>query len=188
MIKTFIEATPGATWGELRGLLDRNYSEVIDPVVAMRRVTNIEQQIDEGIEEFRYRLISLYEKAFPGENNNQIKEKKLVNIFTSGLHNVEAQRMIHRQEPQTLEEAVRLARHEVSIVSKTTKTGSHEPMEIDYHRRRVGIEAVQRSRGRGRGRGSNRTWQSYSQPSSVTCWYCGRPGHLQRQCQAFRGN
>ena len=190
LIKHFIESVPGATWVELRTLLDRSYVEVTDPMDAIRSLANVRQRTDESIDEYKYKVISLYDKAFPGEAMGQEREKRLVDAFRSGIANAEIQRLIIRQNPATLEEAARLALVEFSILAQTKKVDFAEPMEIDHHRRRIDVEAVSRDLGRTRypiHRQQQPTGRWIPNRPHITCWRCGRKGHIQMHCQ-YQGN
>jgi hypothetical protein len=122
----------------------------------------------------------------------------LRNVFITGLRPLIRQRLLD-QPPQTHREAVELAlererqlvepRKAVQILEVSEgllEDGemSQETVELEIDALNKRMEKLRAFRGRGRGhsRGASRGRGSSSASRSAKCYYCGKMGHMQREC------
>lgn len=104
LVGKFLETSPGVTRGELR---------------ALQRLSNIRQSAGWGcIEEYKFKVVSLFNKAFEVEPNTGLEvDNELLSICRTGLHSIQVQTQIIKQEPATLEKGFRIVISEISILS-----------------------------------------------------------------------
>lgn len=106
--------------------MDRCSTATVDPTEALQRLSTTKQLDRESVEEYNFKLVSLFNKAFVvGHDRGREMEKNLLSIFRRGLHSIHVQIQIIRQEPANLEDAAQIAMSETSILSEVKCESSH---------------------------------------------------------------
>lgn len=170
-IQRYLKSNPDDNWDTLKGELKSRFSEVQDPQHAFCLLRAIKQTPGENVQIYAERLLTMAEEAFVGHNGDLIViERQLIGFFIDGLAHDFLKMKVMRENPDTLQAAVRSAtneqnlrtrfnlrignapsqnsRHDISINDR------HEPMEIDHLR-----------------------------PNKY-CIYCRRPGHNIKDCKS----
>lgn len=140
LVENFLVTTPGATWNDLRELMDRCYWEAIDTMEVLQRIWNMTE--GESINEYKFKVVSF----LLGLNRDQEIEKQLLGIFRRGLQRMLVQTHIIRQDPATLKDAARTAISELSILSHVMSESSQDIMEVNHHRQGINIQMLNRNR------------------------------------------
>lgn len=220
-IHRFLTDRPNENWTTLKTELTARFGDVADSQYAFSLLRNVRQKPDENVQIFAERLLSLAEQAFPQGGLGPV-EMQIVGFFIDGLTQDFLRLRLMRENPNTLQAAVRIATTEQNLRKRfNLRTGRRtdmdsrrvEPMEIDHIRPdrhgHVGQRVAERSRPQRHCLKCNKIGhdasycrsarsinaishaqtdrpQSYTQtdrPHSYECWYCGKPGHIRRNCR-----
>ena len=159
-----------------------------DPQQALSMLRRTRQKHTEGVQVYAERMLALAEDAWPDRITDKLVQCQLVDIFVDGLTSDTIARKLMRQQPDTMEAAVKLAATEQNLdmrfKSRNRKTGHEdrndrveEPMEVDkfYGKcHRCGKGAT----GRHGATGAIRRVEA--QPRR--CWCCSAETHFKKDC------
>lgn len=165
-IKRYIESMEEEgvlSWDDLKKLLRQRFAEITDSQQAMALLRKTKQKDTESVQIYSERLLQVAEDAYPDaqDDDRGIVQQQLVNAFCDGLAYDYLKMKVMRENPQTLEDAVRLAMREQNLRKRfnlrkddsnevfppignqrqdTTRTDTDTrpivPMEIDHSRQR----------------------------------------------------
>ena len=113
-----------------------------DPQQALSMLRRTRQKHTEGVQVYAERMLALAEDAWPDRITDKLVQCQLVDIFVDGLTSDTIARKLMRQQPETMEAAVKLAATEQNLDMRfklrNRKTGHEdrndrveEPMEVD---------------------------------------------------------
>ena len=155
------------SWTALSSALMSHFGNVVDSNFAFDLLRKIKQGQEESVSLYAERIYRLSSDAYTyAELNDEasyaMAQRQLVNVFIDGLRDRNIKLKIMRSGPNTLDEALRIARNEVNILQRfdlrnssshnvSNETQRVEPMEVSQIRTR-------------------------------TCHTCGRVGHISRDC------
>jgi hypothetical protein len=147
----FLNENQGCTWAALRTALSTSFSEIQDAQHAAYLLRNVKQKPDENIHAYAERLLALADDAYdlPRQDGNDrrnldIVEQQVIGIFIDGLAENSLKMKVMRDNPPTLDAAIKSAVNEQSLQvrfklrfgkSNTSQsTYDPEPMEVDHVR------------------------------------------------------
>lgn len=146
-IRRYMATNPNHDWDRLKAELTARFSEVTDPQVAFTLLRQVKQKHNENVQVYAERLLTLAEEAFQGQAGGiQGAERQLVGFFTDGLRDPPLRLKIMRDNPPTLQQAVRIATQEQNLRKRFSLRGqdsldefqfggrNEQPMEIDHFR------------------------------------------------------
>ena len=141
-IKRYLHDNVGNNWGQLKTELTLRFAEISDPQHAFVLLRKIKQKLEENVQLYAERLLSLAEEAFTGQNGGVAAiERQLVWFFIDGLAHDNLKMKVMRENPATLQAAVGSAMTEQNLRKKnnlrigrvTDSNVRHtEPMEVEY--------------------------------------------------------
>lgn len=152
------------TWLSLSTALTSHFGTIVDSNHAFDLLRRIKQGPTENISLYAERIYRLSHDAYTtlelsNESSYAMAQRQLVNVFIDGLLDRSIKLKVMRSGPNTLDEALKIARNEVNILQRfDLRNGSHrferpdpEPMDVSHIRTR-------------------------------TCHTCGKAGHISRDC------
>ena len=191
-INRYIDQQGGTVeWSELKKELTAYFGEITDPQQALLMLRKLKQKRDEGVQIYAERLMTLAEDAWPDQLTETLVQQQLVNVYIDGLYADDIARRLLRQNPKTIEEAVKLAateqnlrsrfdlRHRASTGSMSRFERKEEPMEINkftgkcFNCNKYGHKAVQCRRS---------SVKRVNAIEGPRCWACNEVGHMRNEC------
>ena len=197
-IGRYTTAHSPTVWADLKKELTAYFGEVTDPQQALSMLRRTRQKHTEGVQVYAERMLALAEDAWPDRITDKLVQCQLVDIFVDGLTSDTIARKLMRQQPETMEAAVKLAATEQNLDMRfklrNRKTGHEdrndrveEPMEVDKfygkcHRcGKIGHRAYSCGKGAtGRHGATGAIRRVEAQPRR--CWCCGAETHFKRDC------
>ena len=199
------------TWNNLLSALTTHFSDVTDSEHARALLRNIKQRENESVTIYVERLYNLAQDAYNISSLSTAEGKgivisQLINNFVEGLADDSIKMKIMRRNPANLEDALEIALAEQNLqrrfsnlnkkkdfTNKKYQLGQGKnnnqqviPMEVDQMRRkqcsicfRFGHLASQC-----RKRQVNEVIPKDREIK--LCYYCQKPGHFKRDCEAFK--
>ena len=140
---------------------------------------NLKQKPGETIALYQSRARDIFMRAFPGTPANT--SDHMVHAFLEGLIDAQAIRYSLEREPTTLQEAVDLVQRKLAIEYGMAK-------RTDPTSTARGVFSMDPSSSETRISSSSMPTASSSMKSNLTCWTCGKRGHVQRDCFANATN
>ena len=201
-IQRYMGDNVDATWDQMKIELSARFAEVTDSAHALMLLRKVKQRVDENVQIYAERLLSLAEEAYAGlqEGGAAAIERQLIGFFIDGLAFDYLKMKVMRENPGTLQGAINSAMNEQNLRKQfNLRTGNkepvntaHTPMEIGSHRsrrcyncNRLGHTAKQcRSTNYVEVHAINSSRQNNQYPfSEIICWRCHKKGHIRRNCQ-----
>ena len=208
------------TWPDAALALVSHFSTVTDSDHSYDLLKKITQGDNESHIFFAERIYKLSTDVFSREEmanpgSKALAERQLVNYFMDGLKDSNIKLKVMRGNPATLDDAVRIARSEHTIMQRfalrnpghrfrhqhagprpnvrrdETDRGPRDdyrveqPMEIDHIRPRHPRYQNARSN-QNRYRREDRRANVHAVAEERKCYFCGAPGHFKRDCQKFK--
>ena len=135
---------------------------------------------NEPITQFAQNLNRLALKAFPNMPTNA-QQQWVLDQFTMGIGNIELQRHVQFGHPNSLNEAISLA-----IEFEAFEAGRRidKPINREPELYTVTAEITQNSQQNDNS--TQRNVNDANNSSSVTCFYCKKPGHMVRECPKLK--
>lgn len=167
---------PVQDWDDFKQQITKHFQPIDEEDFARQQIRTVKQS--GGIREYVVKFQNLILQI------PTMDERSRVDAFTAGLH-VDARRWVKLQDPRTLEDAMSIAeRYQTMLMQDraTLRTYKHlsrgapdqaTPMELGF----IGNTKPKP------GATTKPTGQSNTVPS---CWECGEPGHLRRNCPKRR--
>ena len=200
-LKRYLAANQADTW--FKAELRHRFGEVVDCQHALLLLRRVKQKSGESIQVFAERLLALGEEAFEGQGQNAV-QTQLIGYFIDGLYQDSMKMKVMRANPQTFNDAVRVATNEQNLRKRfQLRTGHNsreeydvrserEPMEVDHYRptnrcfyckgKGHTIENC-RLRKQKQGRVNAVREPQVRNRRNVICYRCREPGHIARECQ-----
>ena len=179
-------------WDNLYQQLSHRFAEVTDEQHALALLRRLYQRPGESVPMFAERVQALAAEAFPGAMHVEPVQKQVIGYLIDGLRYDYLKLKIMRSNPADFEEAVQLATEEQNLRHKFALRTSHRfpeeqreeaPMEIDHSRRGGCFRCGRKHRAADctKVRRVELATRS-SRTGPVTCWHCGKRGHIRRNC------
>ena len=143
----YLKENPRESWAELKNELSSRFAEIHDSQHAFCLLRSIKQNKGENVQLYAERLLALAEEAFEGQDGDmRLIERQLIGFFIDGLTHDFLKIKVMRDNPETLQDAVRSAMNEQNLrsrfnlrIGKSNENSHmtlnrHEPMEIDHLR------------------------------------------------------
>ena len=141
----------------LKKLLKDRFGEITNRKQALATLRNLKQKTDESVQMFGERVIQVSEDVYTtqrkNENTNDLIEQQLIDIFCKGLTFDYLKMKLIREDPATLDAAVKIAKREQNIrdqISLTLDKSQNilrlntekddrdiQPMEVDHLRNKL---------------------------------------------------
>jgi hypothetical protein len=190
---TGISQESRATFAAYKEAIQKRYSVIQDPVHVLSLLHQTTMAVDESTKDFVTRLWTLVARltTMPAD----WREHEVLSTLRNGHSNEDVRTLLMKEQPKTVAEAERLIEEfevRVRARSATTKfvnamssSGSAQPVE---NVQGAGGYRGPKSRGGGSGQrgGANRggTNSQNRVSGNVTCYRCGKQGHIARVCRA----
>ena len=119
-IKRYIDSVENIgdlSWEDLKKLLRQRFAGITDSQQAMDLLRKTRQGDNESVQIYSERLLQVAEDAYPNaqEADKAIVQQQLVNAFCDGLAFDYLKMKVMREDPKTLEDAVRVAMREQNL-------------------------------------------------------------------------
>ena len=149
------------SWGDLKKLLKERFGEVLNKRQAQLKLRNLKQKTDESVQMFGERIIQAAEDVYTLDQRQSKKtkdliEQQLIDTFCNGVMFDYMKMKLIREEPTTLEAAIKVARREQNIRDQISLTLDNsqrsqnplkltidqddrdiQPIEVDHLRNRL---------------------------------------------------
>ena len=138
-VNKIITADPLITWEDLKIKLGEFCKQVRNPKEMFHKLTSIRQGSDESMLEYIHRLETLADRAYETEvRGHEIVRAQVQGFFIEGIRNTNIKLAVLRAEPETIEEACKVALTESKWQQKAMVSQDRweEPMEVCHARRR----------------------------------------------------
>ena len=169
LVGRILKQTPDTTFSQLKGVLEREYGNIIDKQQAFIQLTTVRQGTNENVTSYVERLLCKADRAYGDNWRNDPRdfiEDQLVSIFMEGLRSHEIKTKIYQQNVREIDEAIRIAKSydlcKKRFPTTFSQTHRNEPMVQGRQRNEMPME-VDHSR-------------------RLACYNCGGP-HRQRECR-----
>nr|CAD2200326.1 unnamed protein product [Meloidogyne enterolobii] len=131
-------------------------------------MSGVKRRENENIDSLANRIASLVKRAYPGMTNNLLDEYSIKHLIRSiGDSNLALNLEIARQDGMSFDSFVSLA----ARAESTQKATRH----INFQSKPVVQQFSQRN-------------NNFTPRNEITCFNCGKPGHLSRDCFSNRNN
>lgn len=213
-LQRYLADNNGVTWVELKKEMSKRFSDVTDQNVAFTMLRQVRQKGD-NVQLYVEKILSLADDAFDDVNDPQA-QVQLLDVFVNGLENDQLKMTILRKNPNTLEEAVRIATNENNLKyriavangrsgpkfmhtqpksfgrsfgtsAQSPSAQDPEPMDVS-HSRDFKCYKCHKNGHRAK---HCRVIQTVSHPVDIRCYICRKKGHIAPDCwlrKEVRGN
>lgn len=111
------------SWNDLKQFLKNRFAEITESSHALAIMRKMRQNSNESVQIFAERILQVAEEAYTSENEHEIIQKQLVDIFTDGLSLDFLRMKVLRENPKTLENAVQVATREQNLRKRLALKG-----------------------------------------------------------------
>lgn len=166
-IKRYI-TNRNATWKELKDELTVRFGEINDPQLAFTMLRKVKQKAGESVQLYAERLFSLAQDAFSQQREKiEAAQQQLVGFFVDGLSNDSIRYKCMRDNPQDLQQAVKIALTEQNLRKRFQIRTGHE-----YNRRTQDSDRVEIP-----------MEVDHMKPTR-RCFKCNKKGHFAKDCRS----
>jgi hypothetical protein len=124
---------------------------------------------------------------FDDENDKQRREDLMWSKFNEGITNISLKRYLVKNQPESLEQAVKLAIDWEAIDHAVTPEVKQETVKTVLSNAELAVKALRNMNHNEIGAAAGNSQNMERGPGRGTCWGCGSPHHLLRECQAQQG-
>lgn len=199
------------TWENLKRAILENFGPIADNESALYDLQKLKQKSGESLQMYVERVLTLGGRAYPETESKDasiqaMAQRLLAFHFIAGLYSETIRRAVDKARCSTLEEAAKIAKVEFKVESRASwrtrkngRTNEEEEMDISvvkrpppcaicgkrghaavdcFHRSKVmAVESDLNLRTQAK---VSRQGQRYNK--QIVCWFCGKAGHIQRNC------
>ena len=186
-------------WEKLKTALSNHFAQVTDAEHAHLLLRQIKQRAHETVTMYSERLYNIARDAYANTNatskeSKAIIEKQLISYFIDGLVNDSIKMKIMRENPSTVDQALKIAIGEQNLrkrfalrnsksfnENRVEREGRIEiPMEVDHSRsqrcticQKMGHKSFQCRK------------RQVNSTQEIRCYSCGKVGHKKYNCRSF---
>lgn len=179
------------TWDQYLELVDQRFSPLARSVNARAMFKQAKQGANESVEKFANRIRALYEAGYPDDKDEAQNERIMIDQFVAGIYNGQHRIKILEAHCTKLVEALDIVAERLSfdMQLKYLETGKAPGMPPGGPRLMLGdgspedfsmcaMDKKKTSEEESR----VAALKKRSNNGKVTCYYCGRDGHIAREC------